>query len=78
MRLEVVLVLREEVVDVVEEVAWRVVEDCVYIGNIFLNGGDLNLFWICGWVVARKLIVFRIVCVLNKLSELFNNGLCCC
>jgi len=41
MRLEVVLVLREEVVDVVEEVAWRVVEDCVYIGNIFLNGGDL-------------------------------------
>ena len=44
MRLEVVLVLREEVVDVVEEVAWRVVEDCVYIGNIFLNGGDLNLF----------------------------------
>ena len=44
MRLEVVLVLREEVVDVVEEVAWRVVEDCVYIGNIFLKWWRLESF----------------------------------
>ena len=45
MRLEVVLVLREEVVDVVEEVAWRVVEDCVYIGNIIFKWWRFESFF---------------------------------
>lgn len=65
MRLEVVLVLREEVVDVVEEVAWRVVEDCVYIGNIFINGGDLIriFFGFVGGLLQGDRLCLNCTCV---------------
>ena len=55
MRLEVVLVLREEVVDVVEEVAWRVVEDCVYIGNIIFEWWRFESF-LDLWVGCCKVV----------------------
>ena len=64
MRLEVVLVLREEVVDVVEDVAWRVVEDCVYIGNIFLKWWRFESFFgFVGGLLQGDRLCLNCMCV---------------